>query len=292
MRKLSVPSRTAILSCLIEGNSINSTARICHVSKLTVLRLLADVGSLCADLHDKMVRNVPSKRVQVDEIWSFVGCKEANKKRGKIGDGDAWTFCAIDADSKLVISYLVGLRNLDCAKAFVRDMADRLSNRIQLTSDGYKPYFTAVVNAFGWDGADFAQLLKLYGNEPERTAEARYSPNRCIGTLTRVMTGEPDRDHISTSYSERLNLTTRMTNRRFTRLTNAFSKRWRNHEHALALHYFCYNFVRKHGTLGMTPAMAAGLADKPWTIEMLVAILVAREEQNKGCGRINREDRS
>ncbi|MBN2271674.1 MAG: SAM-dependent chlorinase/fluorinase, partial [Sedimentisphaerales bacterium] len=292
MRKLSVPTRTSILTCLIEGKSVNSTSRICGVSKLTVLRLLADVGKVCAELHDRMVRNLATKRAQVDEIWSFVGCKENSKKNGKLGDGDCWTFCGIDADSKLVISYLVGLREVEYVKTFIQDIAKRIKDRIQLTSDGYKPYIKAVRGAFGWDGIDFAQLLKLYGKDTNRTNEARYSPSQCIGTLVRPLLNDPDKNHISTSYSERLNLTTRMTNRRFTRLTNAFSKRWRNHEHAIALHYFHYNFCRKHLSLGMTPAMAAGLAVKPWTIETIVALLVGREEQNKGCGRINREDRT
>ncbi len=292
MRRLEANRRTAILSCLIEGNSINSTARICHLSKLTVLRLLADVGILCADLHDKMVQGLSTARVQVDEIWSFVGCKENSKKHGKHGDGDCWTWCAIDADSKLVVSYLVGLRELAYAETFVQDVASRIKNRIQLTSDGYRPYFNAVKGAFGWDGVDFAQLLKLYGKDTDRTNEARYSPSKCIGTLVRPLLGNPAPAHISTSYSERLNLTTRMTNRRFTRLTNAFSKKWRNHEHAIALHYFHYNFCRKHLTLGTTPAMAAGLTNRTWTINDLVVRLEQAERKNNGHGRINRKDRT
>jgi IS1 family transposase len=281
-----------IISCLIEGNSINSSARICGVSKLTVLRLLADVGSLCADLHDSMVRDVPAKRVQVDEIWSFVGCKEQSKKHGKQGDGDCWTWVAIDADNKLVISYLVGLRELAYASAFIKDIANRVVNRIQLTSDGYKPYITAVLEAFGWEGIDFAQLVKLYGKDTDRRANAKYSPSTCLGTLVRPTLGDPDKGHISTSYSERLNLTTRMTNRRFTRLTNAFSKKWRNHEHAIALHFFHYNFIRKHQTLGTTPAIATGVTNRVWTIEDIVVRLEAEERKVMGHARINRQDRT
>jgi IS1 family transposase len=295
MKKLSATERTSILRCLVEGNSINSTTRICHKSKLTVLRLLADVGVLRAELHDELVRGLECKRVQVDEIWSFVGCKEKSRKEGKAGDGDAWTWVGIDADSKLVVSYLVGLREARYAVDFIRDIADRVKNRIQLTSDGLTMYVNAVIDGFGFEGVDFAQLLKIYGPTPDadRAGGARYSPSECIGCLVHPMLGDPDPRHISTSYSERMNLTTRMTCRRFTRLTNAFSKKWRNHEHAIALHYFVYNFIRPHKALGgRTPAMAAGLTNRPWTLEMLVSILVAREENHKGFGRINRKDRS
>jgi IS1 family transposase len=292
MRKLSVQSRTSILRCLVEGNSINSTARICGVSKLTVLRLLADVGTLCANLHNELVRDLDSKRIQVDEIWSFVGCKEKSRKSGKQGDGDCWTWCAIDADSKLIVSYLVGLRELDYAREFIEDIADRVKNRLQLTSDGLTMYLNAILDTYGVKGIDYAMLLKIYGSGNDKAGQARYSPGECVGCLIRPILGKPDRRHISTSYSERMNLTTRMTCRRFTRLTNAFSKRWRNHEHAVALHYFAYNFIHRHKTLGTAPAVAAGLINRPWTLEMLVTILVAREEQTRGCGRINRKDRT
>jgi IS1 family transposase len=292
MRKLSVQSRTSILKCLVEGSSINSAARICGVSKLTVLRLLADVGTVCADLHNELVRNLDSKRIQCDEVWSFVGCKQRSKNHGKQGAGDCWTWVGIDADSKLVVSYLVGLRELDYARDFIQDIADRVKHRIQLTTDGLKMYVNAVVDAFGWDGIDFGQLIKIYGPSEDRAGEARYSPSECIGCLVHPMLGEPDPKHMSTSYSERMNLTTRMTCRRFTRLTNGFSKKWRNHEHAIALHYFVYNFCRKHITLGTTPAVAAGVADRAWKIEDLIGMLVARENQNKCHGRINRADRN
>jgi hypothetical protein len=188
----------------------------------------------------------------------------------------------------------VGLREASYAHAFIGDIADRVKSRIQLTSDGLTMYVNAVIDGFGFEGVDFAQLLKIYGPTPDedRAGGARYSPSECIGCLVHPMLGDPDPRHISTSYSERMNLTTRMTCRRFTRLTNGFSKKWRNHEHAIALHYFVYNFIRPHKTLGTTPAVAAGLASRPWTLEMLVAILVSREEQSKYCGRINRKDRS
>jgi len=292
MRKLTIDQRTSILRGLTEGNSINSTARICGKSKLTVLRLLADVGSLCADLHNDLVRNLDSRRVQVDELWSFVGCKHKSKMQGKMGDGDAWTWVGIDADSKMVVSYLVGLREASYAHAFIGDIADRIKGRIQLTSDGLTMYVNAAVDTFGWDGVDFAMLVKIYGPSTDRAGQARYSPAECVGCLVRPMLGEPDPKHISTSYSERMNLTTRMCNRRFTRLTNAFSKKWVNHEHAIALHYFVYNFCRKHMTLGTTPAIAAGITDKLWRIEDLVGMLVERENQNKCHGRINRADRT
>jgi IS1 family transposase len=250
------------------------------------------VGILCAELHDKLVRDLDSRRIQVDEIWSFVGCKEKNRKDGKAGDGDAWTWCGIDADSKLIVSYLVGLRELSYAKDFIDDIASRIKHRIQLTSDGLKMYVTAVLDTFGVDDIDFAQLMKVYGKDAAPAGQARYSPAECVGCVIRPMFGTPDPKHVSTSFSERMNLTTRMTCRRFTRLTNGFSKKWRNHEHAIALHYFVYNFIRPHKTLGTTPAVAAGIVNRPWTIEMLVSALVAREEQQKGCGRINRDDRT
>lgn len=289
MKKLSVTERTSILRCLVEGNSISSTARICGKNKRTVLRLMADVGSLCADLHNELVHNLDSKRIQVDELWSFVGCKEKSRKEGKAGAGDAWTWVGIDADSKLAVAYRVGLRELEDAKQIIQDIANRVKNRIQLTTDGYKVYINAVLDAFGLDDIDFAMLVKVYGT-PDTAGQARYSPSECIGCVIRPMLGEPDPRHISTSYVERQNLTVRMCNRRFTRLTNAFSKKWRNHEHMIALHYFVYNFIRKHMALGTTPTVAAGVVNRPWTIEMLVAILISREEQQKYCGRTNRED--
>ncbi len=289
MRKLSSEKRSMILGSLVEGNSINATARMCRVSKLTVLRLLADVGSLCRDYHDVAVRGLTCDRVQVDEIWSFVGCKQKSKEKGKIGDGDVWTWVAIDADSKLVVSYLLGGRDAGYAREFLSDVAGRIVNRIQLTSDGHRAYLEAVRDVFG-DDIDYGQLVKIYGAEPD--GHKRYSPSECIGCERRGLIGYPHVDHISTSYVERQNLTLRMQNRRFTRLTNAFSKKLANHEHALALHYFHYNFCRKHQSLGMTPAQAAAITDKCWTIDDLVAMLENEEKKVANGGRINREDRS
>jgi IS1 family transposase len=277
---------------LVEGNGINATARIAGVSKLTVLRLLADVGSLCADLHDSMVRDLICARVQIDEIWAFVGCKERSKKEGKQGDGDCWTWVALDADTKLVIAYLVGLRDAGYAHEFLHDVASRLKSRIQLTTDGLTMYVNATIDAFGFEGVDFAMLLKLFQNPRGKSADVRYSPGKCTCCLPRTVLGKPDANHISTSYIERQNLTVRMQNRRFTRLTNAFSKRWVNHEHAIALHYFYYNFCRRHQTLGTTPAKAAGVTNRVWTIQDLVVRLENEERKRVGHARINRQDRA
>lgn len=289
MRKLSTEKRTMILTALVEGNSINATARLCGVAKLTVLRLLADAGQLCQDYHDWKVRGLSCKRIQMDEIWSFVGCKEKSKKAGKQGDGDAWTWIALDADTKLVVSYLLGLRDAGYAAEFVQDVAGRLNSRAQITSDGLNLYTEAIEGAFGSE-VDYAMLVKHYG--AEQAGPARYSPPKCTGCSRRKMAGNPDPKHVSTSYIERQNLTLRMQNRRFTRLTNAFSKKWTNHAHAIALHYFFYNFCRKHKTLGTTPAVAAGVADREWTVADLVKLLEAEELKLENGGRINRQDRS
>jgi IS1 family transposase len=255
---------------LVEGNSINATARLVGASKITVLRLLADAGTFCAQFHNLAVRNVQSKRVQVDEIWSFCGCKDRAKDHGASGFGSVWTWTAIDADTKLCVSYLVGLRDVEYATEFCRDVADRLANRVQLTSDGHRAYLAAVDAAFGGN-VDYAMLVKIYGasNEPD----TRYSPAICAGCKTEVQAGSPDPDYVSTSYVERQNLTMRMSMRRFTRLTNAFSKKIENHEHAVALHYFHYNFIRKHQTIKTTPAVAAGLANKALTVLELVQMI-------------------
>lgn len=292
MRKLSRDKRAAIIHALCEGNSINATSRMCRVSKLTVLRLLVDIGRLCRDYHDIAVRGLHSQRVQVDEIWSFVGCKQKNKERGKTGHGDAWTWIAMDADSKLVISYMVGERDAACARGLMLDVADRVLGRIQLTSDGLRVYLEAVENAFGFD-VDYAQLVKLYGEDTTiKGPERKYSPGKCNGSKKRPEIGLPDKGHISTSYVERQNLTMRMSMRRFTRLTNAFSKKVANHEHAIALHYFYYNFIRKHLTIKTTPAVAAGIVDRKWAVEDLVRLLEDEERKIANGGRINREDRS
>ena len=281
MRKLATEKRAIILTCLVEGNSVNATARMAGVSKVTILRLLADTGTFCAQYHDLMVRNLQSRRVQVDEIWAFCGCKDKARDKGADGYGSAWTWTAIDADSKLCVSYLVGLRDGGYATEFIRDVADRIDRRIQLTSDGHKPYLEAVEDAFGGD-IDYAQLIKIYG--AERAGEARYSPAKCIGCREHAVYGNPDQKHVSTSYVERQNLTMRMSMRRFTRLTNAFSKKIENHEHAVALHYFYYNFVRKHQTIKTTPAVAAGIANRPMT--MLELVKMIEDEEKRIGGRI------
>ncbi len=273
MNKLSTAKRVAVISALVEGCSVRSTSRLTDVAKGTILRLLAEVGAACARYQDTTIRNVPASRVQVDEIWSFVGCKQKNitpKITAKNPSaGDAWTFVAIDAQSKLVLSWLVGLRDAGCATEFLQDVASRLANRIQLTTDGHTMYLSAVEDAFGAD-IDYAMLQKVYGADPQ--AEKRYSPAVCLGCKVETVTGDPDPAHIGTSYSERQNLTMRMNIRRFTRLTNAFSKKIENHAHSVALFYMHYNFVRVHQTLRVTPAMEAGLASHVWSIQDIVKL--------------------
>jgi IS1 family transposase len=273
MNKLSNEERCAVVSALVEGNSIRSTVRMTRISKNTIVKLLADLGKACAAYHDRAVRGLRSRRVQVDEIWSFCGCKEKNvpaEMKGQLGIGDVWTFTAIDPESKLVAAWHVGKRDLEHATKFVRDLAGRLANRIQLTSDGHKMYLDAVEAGFGGQ-VDYAMLVKLYGSDPE--SEKRYSPATCIGAKPEAITGNPDSRHISTSHVERQNLTMRMSMRRFTRLTNAFSKKLENLEHAVALHFMYYNFCRIHQSLRVTPAAAAGLTTRIWEIKDLVALL-------------------
>ena len=241
---------------------MRSISRVADVSINTVSKLLVDAGKVCSAFHDDKVRGVKSKRVQVDEIWSFVYSKQKNVENAKRKDlawGDVWTWTAIDADSKLLVSWLVGGRDSEYAAGFMADLADRLANRVQLTSDGHKAYLEAVEGAFGAD-VDYAMLVKMYGAAPE-TAKGRYSPAECTGARKMAIEGEPDRKHISTSYAERQNLTMRMSMRRFTRLTNGFSKKFENHMHMVALYTVWYNFVKMHKTLKMTPAMAAGVSD-------------------------------
>jgi IS1 family transposase len=248
------------------------------VSKGAVLRLLVSVGSACAEYHDRVVRNVTAKRVQVDEIWSFVGCKEKNVTVEKMEAGicgDVWTFTAIEAQSKLMISWLVGRRDAGDATEFLQDVGSRLTNRIQLTTDGHKMYLVAVPDAFASD-VNYAQLVKVYGNNPE--GQQRYSPAQCLGTKRIDIIGEPDHAHISTSYVERQNLNMRMNMRRFTRLTNAFSKKIENHIAMLALFHMHYNFARVHQTLRVTPAMEAGISQHVWSIQEMV---------NLSCGTVD-----
>ncbi|MEM8739554.1 MAG: IS1 family transposase [Planctomycetota bacterium] len=279
MRKLSTEKRAMILECLCEGTSVAATCRMLRVSKVTVLRLLADAGTLAAEYHDLMVRDLQCKRVQVDELWSFVGAKQRQVDRGADAEGSVWTWTAIDSDSKLLISYLVGQRDGGYALQFAYDMADRIESRFQLTSDGLAAYLDAIGDAFG-EGIDYAMLVKIYG--AERPDHARYSPAVCTGARKDAKIGNPDPAYISTSHVERQNLTVRMQNRRFTRLTNAFSKSLSNHEHSVALMYFHYNFCRKHQTIKTTPAVMAGVADKVWTMVDFVEMLEAEEKARGG----------
>lgn len=273
MNRLSIEKRIQIASLLVEGNSLRATSRIVDCSLNTVTKLLVDLGTACQQYHDEHVRNITSKRIQADEIFSFIYAKEKNlpeSLRGKYGVGSIWTWVALDADSKLVVSYLVGNRDADYAKIFMDDVASRLKNRVQLTTDGLKAYLEAVEMAFKGD-IDYAQLVKLYGKSIED--EHRYSPAKCNGTKKTRERGFPDKKHISTSYVERQNLTMRMSMRRFTRLTNGFSKKIENHSHAIALHFMYYNFVRIHKSLRVTPAMESGITKKLWNVEDLVRLL-------------------
>jgi IS1 family transposase len=280
MKILKTEQRVKVLSALVEGVGVNATCRMMDVAKNTVLKLLRDVGEVCAVHHDQTVRNLSTRRVECDEVWSFVFSKAKNvpaEKRGHFGIGDVWTWTAIDSNSKLLISYLVGLRDAGYAFHFMQDVASRLSNRVQLTTDAHKPYLEAVENTFG-DDIDYAQLVKIYGTEQIK-GETRYSPPKCLGARPRAITGNPNADHISTSYIERSNLTLRLMNRRFTRLTLGFSKKIENHIHAIALFAFHYNFCKIHSTLRVTPAMEAGLTDHVWELRELVALLEAKEKQ-------------
>ncbi len=268
---LSMAKKTAIIAALVEGCSIRATSRMTGVANGTILTLLETVGTACAEYQNRAIRNVAAKRVQVDEIWNFCYCKQKNMTQ-EIAEtrvaGDVWTFTAIDTDTKLVISWLVGRRDAGCATEFLQDVAGRLSNRIQLTTDGHKMYLTAVGTSF--DGIDYAQLHKVYGNDPE--GQQRYSPAQCLGTLKRAVYGDPEPRHISTSYVERQNLNMRMGMRRFTRLTNAFSKKIDNLIHSVALFHMHYNFARVHQTLRVTPAMEAGLSSHVWSIFEIVSL--------------------
>ena len=273
MNKLPRPKRAQILTLLCEGASLRATSRIADVSINTVSKLLVDAGAACAAYHDEHMRDVKARRVQCDEIWSFVYAKAKNVATAKRKDaayGDVWTWTAIDADSKLLISYLVGGRDGEYAMALMDDLRSRLANRVQLTTDGHSAYLEAVEGAFGGD-VDYAMLVKIYGQTPEGVR--RYSPPECIGTRKTRIEGNPDRDHVSTSYVERQNLTMRMHMRRFTRLTNAFSKKVENHAHAVALHAMFYNFCRVHKTLRVTPAMEAGLTGHVWGTDDIVGLL-------------------
>ncbi len=272
MNKLTTERRIQIIAALVEGCSIRSTGRMVGVSKDTVAKLLVDIGTVCAEYQDKTLRNLSCRRIECDEIWSFCYAKKKNvspEKQGILGYGDLWTFLAIDADTKLIPCWLVGRRDVETATEFMNDLASRLKNRVMLTTDGLRAYLEAVEGAFGAD-IDYAQLIKIYGHSQD---EIRYSPAECCGTRTEVITGDPFPPMISTSYIERQNLTMRMNMRRFTRLTNAFSKKLENHMHAIALNNMYYNFVRIHQTLRCSPAMEAGVTNKLWSLGDVVALL-------------------
>jgi IS1 family transposase len=272
MNRLSTDERAQILAALVEGNSVRSVCRMLGREKRTVTRLLVEVGTACYRYQDQVFRNLSCRRLECDEIWSFIGCKQKNVTKQMAEErvvGDAWVWVAIDAETKLVPCWLVGQRDPCSASAFIADLAQRLSHRVQLTTDGLKTYLTAVAESFGED-VDYAQLIKSYGPDPGE--EKRYSPSICTGCEKVVRIGEPEMEFVSTSYIERQNLTMRMSMRRFTRLTNGFSKKIQNHEAAVALHYMYYNFVRIHQTLRVTPAMAAGISNHLWSWREVVAL--------------------
>ena len=273
MNKLSLEKRVQILRCLVEGNSIRATVRITGAAKNTVTKLLVDIGKACTEYQDRILVGLSCTKIQCDEIWAFCYAKAKNvpeEKRGQFGYGDVWTWTAMCADTKLMVSWLIGDRTADTGSVFMLDVARRLKHRVQLTTDGHKAYLSAVEEAFGCE-IDYATLIKLYGQDSEQ--EKRYSPPKCLDVQLAVISGNPDRKHISTSYVERQNLTMRMHMRRFTRLTNAFSKKVENLTHAVALHFMYYNFVRIHKTLRVTPAMEAGITDRLWDLEDIVRLV-------------------
>jgi IS1 family transposase len=271
MNKLSCEKRTQVITALVEGCSINSTSRMTGVAKNTILKLLRDVGMACADFQDRVLRDLPCKRIQCDEIWQFCYAKENNvpaEKKGQFGFGDVWTWVAIDADTKLVPSFMLGNRDSRTARIFIDDLAGRLANRVQLTTDGLRVYLDAVEGSFGAD-IDYAMLIKNYESTQEET---RYSPAKCTSCESKKVMGNPDPAHISTSYVERQNLSMRMGMRRFTRLTNAHSKKIENMAYAVALYFMYYNFCRVHETLRCTPAMEAGVSDYVWSIQEIIGL--------------------
>jgi IS1 family transposase len=282
MNKLPVARRAHILSLLCEGSSMRAIERVTGASLNTVSKLLIDAGKACAAYHDEHVRGVKATRIQCDEIWAFCYSKQKNVAAAKAapeGAGDVWTWTAIEASNKMIVRYLVGGRDGEYAMALMDDLRSRLATRVQLTTDGHRAYLNAVEEAFG-DDIDYAQLVKLYGDAPE-AFKGRYSPAECVGARKERITGNPDRAHVSTSYVERNNLSIRMHMRRFTRLTNAHSKKFENHAWAVALHVMFYNFVRIHSTVRMSPAMAAGGADRLWDMSDIVALIDAREAAPK-----------
>jgi IS1 family transposase len=282
MNRLDTAKRSQVLRCLIEGCSIRSTVRLTGAAKNTVVKLLVELGEVCTRFMDETMRDLPCQRLQADEIWAFVGCKQKNATAEKVEKdgicGDVWTWIAIDADTKLVPCFMLGQRDPETARDFMEDLAGRLANRVQLTTDGLKAYLTAVKSAFGND-IDYAKLIKIYG-EIDTEGQRRYSPATCIGCETKRIKGNPDPDHISTSYVERQNLNMRMGMRRFTRLTNAFSKKIDNLMAAVAVYYTFYNFCRVHQTLKTTPAVKAGIADRVWSVDEVIGLLEAVEPKS------------
>lgn len=279
MNRLSSEKRATVVALLVEGNSIRSIERVTGVSKTTIMKLLSDLGLVCSIYQDFNLRNLTCQHVQADEIWAFVGAKQKNATPDQRAEGwgDIWTWVAIDSDTKLVVTYHVGPRDVGAAVAFLCDLAGRVSNRIQLTTDGNFAYVPAVRAAFG-DDIDYAQLIKTYGTDADpRKPERRYSPSVCLSADPMPVTGSPDPAHISTSHVERANLTMRMSMRRYTRLTNGFSKKVENHAAAISLHFMHYNFCRVHKTLGTTPAVAAGVTDHVWKLSELIGLLADAE---------------
>ncbi|KIZ37697.1 MULTISPECIES: DDE-type integrase/transposase/recombinase [Rhodopseudomonas] len=282
MNNLPLQTRVQILSMLCEGSSMRSISRVCDVSINTVSKLLVDAGQVCAAYHDQYVRGLTCKRVQCDEIWSFCYSKDKNVKDAKAapeGAGNVWTWTALDADTKLICTWAVGGRDAESAQRIMEDLQSRVKTRMQLTTDGLRLYLDAVQEAFGNDGVDYAMLIKMFGAPEGRGDERRYSPAQCTGTKKVKVDGDPDVKHVSTSYVERQNLNMRMGMRRFTRLTNAFSKKIDNHCHALALYFMFYNFCRIHKALKVAPAMAAGVSNKLWDMEDIVALIDARDRR-------------
>lgn len=275
MNKLNDAKRAQVVAALVEGNSVRATVRMSGVAKNTIAKLLIELGAACSKYQDEVMRNLTCKTIQVDQIWSFVGCKQKNAKPSEDGSvrGDVWTWVALDADTKLIPSFLVGNRDGGHARLFMNDLASRLANRIQLTSDGHRTYVLSVPEAFGQE-VDWGVLMKMYGDDGAKGPERRYSPAVCVGCERQTKIGNPEPEKISTSFVERQNLTVRMSMRRFTRLTNGFSKKIENHVAAISLHYMHYNFCRIHQTLRVTPAMAAGISDHVWSVQELLATVL------------------
>lgn len=282
MNRLDKAKQAQVVAALIEGNSVRAIVRMTGVSKNTIAKLLVDLGAACSKYMSEKLVNLKCERIQCDEIWSFIGAKQKNVTprlaAANPHAGDVWTWIAMDADTKLVCSWMVGNRDSHTARVFVKDLKGRLANRVQLTTDGLRHYFHAVAEHFD-DEVDYAALIKIYGGtvDENKPADKRYSPAQCLGCEKKPLIGRPDPEHISTSYIERQNLTMRMQIRRFTRLTNAFSKKIENHIASIAIHYMHYNFVRIHQSLRVTPAMAAGVSDRLWSVQDLVALLDVKE---------------